>query len=113
MPPGWDGIDTISKIWAAHPDLEVVLCTGFSDRSWEDIVKSLGFLDRLIVLIKPFEAIEIKQLAVGLSAKWRLKQQSKLRVDNLEKLVRDIATPLNRESRKSEFRAGPRTEQGN
>ena len=72
MPPGWDGIHTISKIWAAHPDLEVVLCTGFSDRSWEDIVKSLGFLDRLIVLIKPFEAIEIKQLAVGLSAKWRL-----------------------------------------
>jgi hypothetical protein len=54
------------------------------------MVKSLGFLDRLIVLIKPFDAIAVKQLAVGLSEKWRLKQQSKLRVDNLEKLVRDL-----------------------
>jgi DNA-binding LytR/AlgR family response regulator len=90
MPPGWDGIHTIGKIWQKYPDLEVVICTGFVDRSWEEMVKSLGFLDRLLVLIKPFEAIEVKQLAVGLSEKWRLKQQSKLRVDNLEKLVRDL-----------------------
>jgi YesN/AraC family two-component response regulator len=90
MPPGWDGIHTIRKIWKEYPDLEVVICTGFADRPWEEMVKSLGFLDRLFVLIKPFEAIEVKQLAVGLSEKWRLKQQSKLRVDNLEKLVRDL-----------------------
>jgi CheY-like chemotaxis protein len=90
MAPGWDGIQTIRKIWQKYPDLEVVLCTGFADRPWEDMVKSLGFLDRLVVLIKPFEAVEVKQLAVGLSAKWRLKQQLKLRVDNLEKLVRDL-----------------------
>jgi DNA-binding LytR/AlgR family response regulator len=90
MPPGWDGIHTIRRIWQEYPDLEVVICTGFADRPWEDMVKSLGFLDRLFVLIKPFEAIEVKQLAVGLSEKWRLKQQSKLRVDNLEKLVRDL-----------------------
>jgi CheY-like chemotaxis protein len=90
MPPGWDGIQTIRKIWQGYPDLEVVICTGFADRPWEEMVKSLGFLDRLFVLIKPFEAIEVKQLAVGLSEKWRLKQQSKLRVDNLEKLVRDL-----------------------
>ena len=88
--PGWDGIHTIRKIWEEYFDLEVVLCTGFADRPWEEMAKSLGFLDRLFVLIKPFEAIEVKQLAVGLSEKWRLKQQSKLRVDNLEKLVRDL-----------------------
>jgi CheY-like chemotaxis protein len=90
MPPGWDGIQTIRKMWQMYPDLEVVLCTGFADRPWEDMVKSLGFLDRLVVLIKPFEAVEVKQLAVGLSEKWRLKQQSKLRVNNLEKLVQDL-----------------------
>jgi CheY-like chemotaxis protein len=89
MPPGWDGIQTIRKIWQRYPDLEVVICTGFVDRSWEAMVKSLGFLDRLVVLIKPFEALEVKQLGVGLSERWRLKQQSKLRIDNLEKLVRD------------------------
>lgn len=90
MAPGWDGLHTIRKIWEEYPDLEVVLCTGFADRPWEDMVKSLGFLDRLIVLIKPFDTIEVKQLAVGLSEKWRLKQQSKLRVDNLEKLVQSL-----------------------
>ena len=90
MPPGWDGMYTIGKIWQKYADLEVVLCTGFIDRPWEEMVKSLGFLDRLIVLIKPFDAIAVKQLAVGLSEKWRLKQQSKLRLDNLEKFVEDL-----------------------
>jgi hypothetical protein len=62
-------ITDIRKIWQKYHDLEVVLCTGFADRPWEDIVKSLGFLERLIVPTKPFEPIEVKQLAVGLSEK--------------------------------------------
>jgi CheY-like chemotaxis protein len=93
MPPGWDGIETIRKFWQKYPDLEVVICTGVADPRWDAMVKSLRFLDRLIVLIKPFAAVEVKQLAVGLSEKWRLKQQSKLRVDNLEKLVQDLRSP--------------------
>jgi CheY-like chemotaxis protein len=87
---GWDGVQTTCKIWQQYPDLNVVLCTGFTDRPWEDLVKSLGFLDRMMVLIKPFEVTEVKQLAVGLSEKWRLNQQAKLRVDNLEKLVQNL-----------------------
>jgi len=87
---GWDGVQTTCKIWQQYPDLNVVLCTGFSDRPWEELVKSLGFLDRMIVLIKPFDVTEVKQLAVGLSEKWRLGQQAKLRVDNLEKLVQNL-----------------------
>jgi ActR/RegA family two-component response regulator len=87
---GWDGVQTTCKIWQQYSDLQVVLCTGFSDRPWEDLVKSMGFLDRMIVLIKPFDITEVKQLAVGLSEKWRLGQQAKLRVDNLEKLVQNL-----------------------
>jgi hypothetical protein len=52
------------------------------------------------LLIKPFDTIEVKQLAVGLSEKWRLKQQSKLRVHNLEKLGQGLAVPLSRDSRR-------------
>lgn len=89
---GWDGVQTTCKIWQQYPDLNVVLCTGFSDRPWEDLVKPLGFLDRIVVLIKPFNVAEVKQLAVGLSEKWRLGQQTKLRVDNLEKLVQNLQT---------------------
>ena len=87
---GWDGVETTCKIWQQYPDLNVVLCTGLADRPWEDLVKSLGFLDRIIVLIKPFNIAEVKQLAVGLSEKWRLGQQAKLCVDNLEKLVQNL-----------------------
>jgi CheY-like chemotaxis protein len=38
MPPGWDGVETISKMWEADPDIQVVICTAYSDYSWEDII---------------------------------------------------------------------------
>src|SRR5690242_4639577 len=37
MPPGWDGIETISRIWKVDPDIQVVLCTAYSDYSWDEI----------------------------------------------------------------------------
>jgi CheY-like chemotaxis protein len=87
MPPGWDGIETISKIWEMFSELEVVICTAYSDYSWEEMVKKLGRSDRMIVLKKPFDAIEVLQLAVALTTKWRMNQQAKLRLDNLEKII--------------------------
>ena len=42
MPPGWDGIETTERLWAADPDLQVVLCTAYSDYSWNDIFGRLG-----------------------------------------------------------------------
>lgn len=86
MALGWDGVETTCKIWEKYCDLQVVLCTGYADYSWE--AKPLGYLDRVVVLKKPFDAIEVLQLAAGLSEKWRLNQQGKLRVDNLEKLAK-------------------------
>jgi CheY-like chemotaxis protein len=90
MPPGWDGVQTACKIWEKHPTLEVVICTAFSDFSWEEIVVNLGHLDRLVILKKPFDVIEVLQLAVGMTEKWRLNQQNVLRVDNLEKMVQHV-----------------------
>jgi len=31
MPPGWDGIETVARIWQEYPDLQVVICTAYSD----------------------------------------------------------------------------------
>src|SRR5664280_1972230 len=87
MPPGWDGIETTAKIWEKYSDLQVVICTAYSDYSWEDILKKLGYSDRLVILKKPFDNIEALQLAISLSEKWRLYQQAKLRLGDLEKLV--------------------------
>ncbi|HEV8540951.1 MAG TPA: response regulator [Verrucomicrobiae bacterium] len=52
MPPGWDGIETIARIWEDYPDLQVVVCTAYSDYSWEEMVEKLGQTDRLVILKK-------------------------------------------------------------
>jgi CheY-like chemotaxis protein len=88
MASGWDGVQTTCEIWRRCPDLQVVLCTAYSDYTWREMVRPLGFLDRLIILKKPFDNIEVMQLAVGMTEKWRLNQMSKLRVDNLEQLIK-------------------------
>ena len=52
MPPGWDGIETTARLWAAYPDLQVVICTAYSDYSLEDMLEKLGHSDRLLILKK-------------------------------------------------------------
>src|SRR5438445_432619 len=63
MPPGWDGIETTAKLWQADPDLQVVICTAYSDYSWEAMRARLGASDRLLILKKPFDMLEVQQLA--------------------------------------------------
>ena len=87
MPPGWDGIETVSRIWKEYPDLQVVICTAYSDYSWDDMLKNLGRTDRLVILKKPFEVIEVLQLAESLTEKWNLSQQAKARFTDLEMVV--------------------------
>ena len=87
MPPGWDGLETISRLWERSPDLQVVLCTAYSDYSWEDMVARFGQTDRLVVLKKPFDPVEVLQLASSLTEKWRLLKESKLRIEDLEGMV--------------------------
>src|SRR5437868_3520759 len=94
MPPGWDGIETVSRIWKEYPDLQVVICTAYSDYSWDDMLKNLGRTDRLVILKKPFEVIEVLQLAEALTEKWNLSQQAKARMTDLEKVVQARTSEL-------------------
>jgi signal transduction histidine kinase len=89
MPPGWDGVETTARIWQKYTDLQVVICTAYSDYSWEEMLKRLGYSDRLVILKKPFDNIEVSQLAISLTEKWRLYQQARLRLEDLEKMVHD------------------------
>jgi len=70
MPPGWDGIETIGHLWRADPDLQIVICTAYSDYNWMDISLQLGVSHNFVVLKKPFDIIEITQLAHAMTAKW-------------------------------------------
>ena len=87
MPPGWDGIETIEHIWKCHPELQVVICTAYSDHSWEDIIKKLGKSDSLLILKKPFDTVEVLQLAHAMTKKWVVTRQAKCRMDDLESVV--------------------------
>jgi len=88
MPPGWDGIETIGRLWQADPALQIVLCTAFADFSLREIARQLPRRDQLLVLKKPFDSLEVQQLAVALSEKWRLAREAQSNFASLEELVR-------------------------
>jgi diguanylate cyclase (GGDEF)-like protein len=89
MPGGWDGLQTIEALWQVDPDIHVVICTAFSDHTWTDIVRRLGLSDRLLVLRKPFDKIEVLQLASSLSRKWGLHRKQQADMDMLERRVQE------------------------
>lgn len=87
MPPGWDGLTTIGKLWQIDPELQVVICTAYSDRSWSEIQAALTARDRWLVLKKPFDKVEVLQLAQALTEKWHLTRLSRLQLATLEEHV--------------------------
>jgi signal transduction histidine kinase len=94
MPPGWDGIETIGRIWSEYADLQVVICTAYSDYSLDHIVRKLGRSDRVLILKKPFDAIEVLQFADALTEKWRLSQQVRAKMEDLETRVAERTREL-------------------
>jgi PAS domain S-box-containing protein len=87
MPPGWDGVETTMRILAADPDIQVVICTAFSDYSWEELSDQLGGTDRVLILKKPFDNLEVAQMATTLCRKWSLSRIARNRMEILESLV--------------------------
>ncbi|HEX4148687.1 MAG TPA: HD domain-containing phosphohydrolase [Pirellulales bacterium] len=87
MPPGWDGVETVRRIWEVDSALQIVFCTAYTDRSWEETVAELGLTDRFVILKKPFDNIEVRQLAVAMTVKWDLERQVRQQVANLERTV--------------------------
>ncbi len=87
MPPGWDGLETIERLWQADPDLQVVICSAYSDHSWSDLRARLGARESLLILKKPFDTLEVVQCAHALTTKWTLARQIRAHVDELEAVV--------------------------
>ena len=94
MPPGWDGVETIVHLWRAYPELQVVICTAYSDYSWEQIIERVGQSDSLVILKKPFDAVEVLQLAHAMTKKWSLNRQARARTETLETMVRERTEAL-------------------
>jgi diguanylate cyclase (GGDEF)-like protein len=91
MPPGWDGLETIERLWEVDAELQVVICTAYSDHPWDEITKRIGRSDKLLILQKPFNSIEVLQLVTALCRKWDLAHEVKGQLDKLSRQV-DIRT---------------------
>jgi two-component system sensor histidine kinase/response regulator len=94
MPPGWDGVETIVQIWQACADIQIVICTAYSDYSWQEIIKRIGQTDNLVILKKPFDNVEVLQLSHALTRKWSLNQQARVQMRQLNQLVEERTIEL-------------------
>lgn len=84
MPPGRDGVLTTQDVWLIDQDVQVVICTAFADYSWTDLAAFLGINDNYLILKKPFDSIEVIQMACCLSQKWDLDHQVGHAYDKLQ-----------------------------
>jgi EAL domain-containing protein (putative c-di-GMP-specific phosphodiesterase class I)/DNA-binding LytR/AlgR family response regulator len=89
MPPGWDGLETIIKLWEQDPNVLVVLCTAYSDYTWREIRTRLARPERLVILKKPFDNMEVLQLADSLTEKWQLARGERRHLEKLETRISD------------------------
>ena len=87
MPPGINGIQAIKRIWEIDKDVQIAICTAYSEYSWEDIIKELGMTDKLLILKKPFDNMEVRQIACCLVNKWNLNQKAGLQIDDIRMIL--------------------------
>lgn len=78
MPNGWGGLETIKNLWIADSQLQIVLCTAYSDYSWDEIRAQLSRRDRFLILKKPFDNIEVQQMVETLINRQEAEQQLRL-----------------------------------
>jgi diguanylate cyclase (GGDEF)-like protein len=87
MPPGWDGLKTIEHLWKADPGVQVVICSAHTDYEWSEVMERLNHSDKLLVLRKPFEPIEVQQCASALCQKWHNERLIRNQINQLERVV--------------------------
>lgn len=76
MPPGWDGLETLTHMLSKDPGLEVAICSAFSDISREEVAERVGRPDMLWIR-KPFELEVARELARKLSEQGTHRRQSR------------------------------------
>ncbi|MGA1844911.1 MAG: HD-GYP domain-containing protein [bacterium] len=84
MPPGIDGVHAAREIRRMDPNIHIVFVTAYSDFSHTEICRLMESTDKYLFLRKPFDADEIRQLALALSEKWQLDKMVNERTRELQ-----------------------------
>jgi signal transduction histidine kinase len=100
MPPGWDGLQTTERLWAADPGLQVVICSAYSDYDWDDVLARLNQPDNLLIIKKPFDAIEVLQSANALTGKWHGERELRHSLASLEGIIQARTATLEETNRR-------------
>lgn len=98
MPPGWDGLETIEKLWEVDPDIEIVICSAYTDKDWDEIYQRLGKSDQLLYLKKPFSSIEVFQMACSLGRKWHSKVSLQQTLNSMESELKEKKAALEKQA---------------
>jgi CheY-like chemotaxis protein/uncharacterized coiled-coil protein SlyX len=96
MPPGWDGVETIQRLWEVDPNIQMIICSAYADYSWDQIVQELGVTDKLLLLRKPFDPNSVKQMALAVACRWNRERLHRERIAELEALVGKHGQELDR-----------------
>ena len=93
MPPGWDGIETVERIWEEDRNLKWSSAPPTRIIRGEDHHET-GHSDQLLILKKPFDTIEVLQLALALTEKWNLTNRVRRHVEDVENEVKSRTREL-------------------
>lgn len=61
MPPGIDGLETLRNMASIDEGLKAIICTAFSDFSLDEVKKSIGQVQSISWLNKPFTLEQIRE----------------------------------------------------
>jgi diguanylate cyclase (GGDEF)-like protein len=86
---GTDGLETIQRLWAVDPHLQVVMSSRHCDYDWNQVVARLDHPDKLLVVKQPFDPIEVRQCTNSLARKWQNEQTLRRHVESLEQVIED------------------------
>jgi diguanylate cyclase len=87
--PATGGLDTVQRLWAIDPNLQVVLSSAQSGYDWAEVVTRLDHPDKLMVLRQPFDPTEVRQCASALTRKWQNEQALRKHIESVEQVIED------------------------
>ena len=90
VPSGTNCVETIERLQKHDSELQIVICTANSDFTWSEIIGRLGDSHELLILKKPFDSMEVIQLAHAMTDKWNATRRDALAQQILDESYQDL-----------------------